>query len=275
MNQFSLPHQFIVYDFETIPDEDLILSVYGQRYYQNKKPQSIEQLIELEKERKSSDDIFFKPPFQKVVSTGILHMIIDDDGNLRSNLKSTDPAKSEEHHLGAFWYLFGRSTQNVKPNKFPMLITFNGKQFDFPTLILRSMQYNFGVDWQEKDLIHIKKGISEYFIDYDKWENARPNYNAPFSKYNYDLSQKIGSPVGGLSTICKLNNISIKESGSGSEVWDYYKEQDFSRIQTYVEEDTIATTRLLFSYWKMISGYDPQICEQLDDMTMELDRLSS
>ena len=120
MNQFSLPHQFIVYDFETIPDEELILDVYAQRYYQNNKPTTIDQLIELEKERKASDDIFFRPPFQKVVSTGILHMVIDEDGNLRSNLKSTDPAKSEEHHLGAFWYLLGRSTQNVKPKDFPI-----------------------------------------------------------------------------------------------------------------------------------------------------------
>jgi len=268
--------QFIFFDLETIPDEDLILSIYPKKFHAERLKggqtiESYEEILRLEQERKQSENVFFPPPFQKIVSLGLLWAGVDDNGQVKVQLKATDPQKDEEHHLGAFWYYLGWCCSNASFYGYPFLVSYNGNKFDLPTLFLRSLNQNFETCWQDKDRDLIKKGLKEYFNDSDKWENNRPNYSKSFSKFNLDLMNLLASCPGGLKTLCHLCGISLKEEGEGSEVRNYFLDGQFEKIQNYVKEDVIGTAKLFLKYWNLGSALDPKMQEICQSIEQEID----
>ena len=133
--------------------------------------------------------------------------------------------KSEEEMLKAFW-------QGIK--NYTEFVSFNGRSFDVPFLILRSAKY------QIKPTINLMTS----------------RYNQNYGPKHYDLLDQLTYQgavrrKGNLHLFCRLFNIKSPKAGgiTGDDVDRLFREKKYLEIAEYNSWDLIATWEL-YKIWK-------------------------
>lgn len=138
---------------------------------------------------------------------------------------------SEKELLSQFWQLAERYTH---------FITFNGRQFDLPYLLIRSAVHNIRAG---KDLMR-----GRYL--YQQSPNAV--HIDLFDQLSFYGSMRIGS----LHTVCRAFGItSPKDDGlDGAKVPQYFKEKKYQEIAKYNAADLFAT-KALYEKWRKLLAF--------------------
>ena len=175
-----------VFDIETIPDAALIRNVLGYEgddYH-------VSMLAMKEQEEKSGSS-FLPLPFHKIVAVSAV--IADDFGMFR---KVSSIEGANEHEMVKNFLHFINQ-------KNPKLVSFNGRSFDMPLLMLRAMQYNLT--------------CSAYFeaenkeLNKNKWENYRARYSDRFHvdvmDHHFVPNLTLGEPI--VARICQVTDLPV------------------------------------------------------------------
>ena len=224
---------YLVFDIETIHDIEAIerseCPKLGLKDYSDYIKYKEKQLKPGEK------SVFVKLPFHIPVEISVSFINFE-----KGLFKITSlPNQSEEILINSFWEIFMKSRN-------PVLVTFNGRNFDLPVITMRSMKYQDIFS----DIARI--GICQYFDTNDKWENNGPNYTNRYSKYHVDLMEFSWGSRYSLSDVCGMLNIPVKTISGGNNINDLYYTGQTEIIQNYCIEDVLATSEL-FLYWKRLT----------------------
>ncbi|BCX79626.1 3'-5' exonuclease [Campylobacter sp. 19-13652] len=211
-----------IFDTETIPDVDALRAVYG---YEGDDASVMQQAFEVQKNKTGSE--FLPINFHKVVA--ISAVMADEFGKFErvNSIKAT----SEGELINKFISFI--NSQN------PRLISFNGRGFDMPMLMVRAMKYNLS--------------CPTYFDTSgdgkDKWTNYRSRYDGVFHLDLCDHIGDFGAARGiGLDAICKSVNIPGKYDTHGDDVFRLYLQDEIEKIEEYCESDTLNTYWLFLKY---------------------------
>lgn len=211
-----------VFDTETVPDVDALCAVYG---YNGSEADIMQQAFSAQKERTGSE--FLPINFHKVVA--ISAVMADEFGNFErvNSIKAADEGEL------IFKFISFINAQN------PRLISFNGRGFDLPMLMVRAMKYNLS--------------CPSYFETSgdgkDKWTNYRSRYDGIFHLDLCDHIGDFGAARGmGLDSLCKSLNIPGKYDTHGDDVFRLYLEGEMEQIEQYCESDTLNTYWLFLKY---------------------------
>ena len=213
-----------VFDIETIPDTRLIRDVLhfeGDDY-------TVSTLATKEQEEKSGTS-FLPLPFHKIVA--ISAVIADDFGQFRkvSSIEGSDEKAMIKNFLGFI----------NKHN--PKLISFNGRSFDMPLLMLRAMQYNLTCNaYFEVDNKELNK---------NKWENYRVRFSDRFHVDVMDHLCEFGAVRGlKLDHVCSMVGLPGKYDVHGDQVMELYYAGEIEKIKEYCESDVLNTYWLFLKY---------------------------
>lgn len=210
-----------IFDCESIPDTDLIrktLAFEGEDLEVNLKA------LGWQKEQSGSE--FLSLPYHKIVS--ICAVISDHYGKfIKVNKIDGENEKEMIHNFFAFIEKYE-----------PKLVSFNGKNYDMPLLVLRALKYNI-------------KAANYLDTQSDKWNN----YKTRFSELKHcDLFESFGSTRGlKLDTICAMADLPGKYDVHGDEVMKLYYEDKIEKIHEYCESDVL-NTYMLFLKYELIKG---------------------
>ncbi len=213
-----------IFDCETIPDADLIRKVF--LYEGDDKEVSLKALKKQEEESGSS---FLPVVFHKVVA--ISAVITDDFGSFKK--VSSIKANNEKDLIFEFLSFIDKNN--------PKLVSFNGRTFDIPMLMIRAMKYNISCpSYFEKENPIFNKS---------KWDNYRSRYSDRFHVDLMDHIAEFGAVRGlKLDTLCSLIGAPGKYEVSGDQVLDLYYENRFEKIREYCESDVLNTYWLYIQY---------------------------
>jgi len=207
-----------VFDCETIPDIELVKQHYD--ITQDDEILICEEAFFIQEEKTGSS--FLPIPFHKVVT--ISAVIGDEFGNFKK--VGTFKGSEEEIIRDFFKYI---------DTKKPKLISFNGRNFDLPMLMIRALKYNFS--------------IPAYFDNTNKWENYRSRYSENF---HIDLIEVLGSygAVKGLKldVVASMAGLPGKFDVHGDEVYKLYFDGELKAIEEYCESDVLNTYWLWLKY---------------------------
>ncbi len=245
-----------VFDIETIPDEELAVQVFGED------GDTFEDVLEKRRQKYKKDsieDVFLPPAFHQIICIGCFARLTNPDGTVERHLGAFSPEMGEKGILRAFWKTMGRLVSRARqfsdslpPEErpvIPSIITYNGKFFDIPAILARTLKYRdafLEAKIEDKD---VARGLSVFLDDGDRWEREKANYTHPYSRYNIDLIEMLGGrSKHTLYAMCSLCNIPVKTEGKGNEVLSYYKNGEFEKIARYCAEDVKATYVLYLNY---------------------------
>ncbi len=247
-----IPPFIIVFDIETIPDKRLAISVLG------KEGDTFNEVLERQRKKygkEKIEDVFLVPPFHQIISLSILLRFLKSDGAIERIWMAITPNLSEEEILKRFWKIMGVMIERAKVysknrpvSEYPYLITYNGKNFDMPVLVARTLKHKDFIVRQKLEDRAVARGLTVFFDDEDKWERDKANYTHRYSRYNIDLIEILGSHKYSLYTMCSLCHILVKTEGEGSEILSYYNNKEFERIARYCAEDIKATYLLYLNH---------------------------
>ncbi|BCD60721.1 MULTISPECIES: 3'-5' exonuclease [unclassified Nitratiruptor] len=218
-----------VFDCETIPDIELIrknFEVEGEDF------EAIHQA--LQQYEAKAGTTFLPHPYHKVVA--ISAVFADDFGRFKK--VGTFPGDDEKEIIESFL--------SYIDSKNPKLVSFNGRNFDIPMLLLRAMKYNLSCSaYFEQD---------NQMLNKSKWENYRSRYSESFHLDLMDVLSNFGAARGlKLDTLCQMAGIPGKFDVDGSQVLQLYYNNDLDKIQEYCESDVI-NTYLLFLKYELLKG---------------------
>ncbi|KAA6230147.1 3'-5' exonuclease [Campylobacter sp. LR264d] len=213
-----------VFDCETIPDTTLIKKIYG---FDGDDLEISQMAQSVQKEKTGSE--FLPIPFHKIVS--ICAVICDKFG--RFIKVDNINGENEEEMVKNFFHFVNKRR--------PRLVSFNGKGFDMPVLILRALKYNVKAH--------------AYLDTSEKWNNYRTKYAE--NKHcdlleilsNFNSSGRMT-----LDSICSMANLPGKYDISGDKVMELYYNNKLDKINEYCESDTL-NTYMLFLKYEFIKGY--------------------
>lgn len=218
-----------VFDCETIPDSHSLRKVFG---YDG---QDYEVAIKAQEEQEKLTGSSFLPVnFHKVVC--ISAVMADGFGKfLRVNTMKMD---SEKDAISQFLNFIDKFN--------PRLVSFNGRGFDLPMLMIRAMRYNlscysyFDIDNKE--------------LGKNKWENYKSRYDG---RFHLDLLDHISDfkAVSGLKldNLCVSLNLPGKFDTHGDEVLELYYNKELDKISKYCESDVL-NTYMLFLKYELLKG---------------------
>ncbi len=219
-DKFSHYRRFLVLDIETVPDGEMMDSVMEEK----------------ERERYREGE-FIHPAYHRVVAISVMRASGGDVEDFCSCASGDESAL-----LMAFWRIFADSIDvDDEGGNFPVLITVNGKGFDIPVILLRSLKHahDFG-DRERKAVIHFTD------MSADRFDMHHPNYGSPFTRYHIDLARDVFGHRVSLRKLAYLSGIPVKVEGKGEEVASYFLDGDLERIARYCAED-VKVTALVFS----------------------------
>jgi predicted PolB exonuclease-like 3'-5' exonuclease len=213
-----------IFDCETIPDVALARSEFdieGSDFEVSKRA------FEIQEEKNGYS--FLPLPFHQVVA--ISAVITDDFGKFEK--VSSIHGENEKEMIENFL--------NFINKKEPKLVSFNGRAFDMPMLMVRAMKYNLSCPaYFEKENRELNKS---------KWDNYRSRYS---DRFHVDLMDHIGEfgAVRGLKldTLCKMAGLPGKYDVHGDEVTELYYNQETKKIKEYCESDVLNTYWLYLKY---------------------------
>ncbi len=207
-----------IFDCETIPDIELV-----KKNYEITKDDEILICEEafLAQEKKTGSQ-FLPIPFHQVVT--ISAVITDENGSFR---KVGTFKGSEEEIIDSFFKYIDK--------KQPKLISFNGRSFDMPMLLVRALKYNLS--------------IPAYFDNTNKWENYRNRYSEDFHTDLIEVLGNYGAARGlKLDTLSQMAGLPGKYDVSGDEVYKLYFNKEYKKIEEYCESDVLNTYWLWLKY---------------------------
>ncbi len=241
-----------IFDCETIPDVELAKSEFG---LEGEGAQVSVEAFRLQEEK--SGHSFLPLPFHQVVA--ISAVICDDFG--RFDRVSTIGGESEKEMIEGFLGFIDK--------KQPKLVSFNGRAFDMPMLLLRAMKYNLTCPaYFEKENRDLNK---------NKWDNYRSRYS---DRFHVDLMDHIGEfgAVRGLKldTVCKMIGLPGKYDVHGDEVVALYYANEIEKIKEYCESDVLNTYWLYLKY-ELLKGNltKEEYLSNIDDMSKKLESKKS
>lgn len=225
-----------VFDIETVPDIELIKKDLPESDHLS--DIEISQIaMENQKEKTGSD--FLPIYLHKIVS--ISSVIADDYGHFIKvgNFDKSSIEIDEKKIIEEFLNFLNKSQ--------PKLVSFNGRGFDLPVIMLRAMRYNLNA------LAYYEQDNPKY--NKNKWENYRQRFS---EKFHTDLLDSLGS-FGmirslKLDNICSMLNIPGKYDMSGDQVYKIFydnsleQKNKIEKIQEYCQSDTLNTYWLYLKY---------------------------
>ncbi len=207
-----------IFDCETIPDLELAKQNYDVT--QTDEILMCEEVFYAQEEKTGSS--FLPIPYHQVVT--ISAVIAKDDGSF---IKVGTFNGDEEEIITEFFDFINK--------KKPKLISFNGRSFDMPMLLVRALKYNIS--------------IPAYFDNKDKWNNYRSRYS---EDYHLDLMDVLGGygAVRGLKldTLAQMSGLPGKFDVHGDEVYKLYFDGEIRKIKEYCESDVLNTYWLWLKY---------------------------
>lgn len=213
-----------VFDCETIPDSDLIRRVWGFS------GDDIDVSLEAFEYQKSISSSEFLPiMFHKVVA--ISAVLADEYGKFIR--VSTMKGQNEREILTKFINFINEHN--------PRLVSFNGRNFDLPMIMVRAMRYNISAPaYFEVDNRELNK---------NKWENYRSRYDGTFHIDLMDHISEFGSARGlKLDLLCAALNLPGKYDIHGDQVLELFYENNLEKINEYCESDVLNTYWLFLKY---------------------------
>ena len=213
-----------IFDIETIPDVDLIRKVFGFEG----DDYTVSSLALREQEEKSGSS-FLPLPFHKIVA--ISAVIADDFGIFRkvSSIEGLD----EKEMIKNFLHFINQ--------KNPKLISFNGRSFDVPLLMLRAMQYNLTCNAYFE--------VENKELNKNKWDNYRARYSDRFHVDLMDHLCEFGAVRGlKLDHVCSMVGLPGKYDVHGDQVMELYYANQLDKIKEYCESDVLNTYWLFLKY---------------------------
>jgi len=216
-----------VFDCETIPDIDLIRQNFEVGGLDDKEAIDAAQASYAQ----THNTTFLPLPYHRVVA--ISAVIADGFGRF---VKVGDFGKGRDDEQAIIEDFFAYiESQN------PRLVSFNGRGFDMPMLLIRAMRYNLSFPaWFDKNNPLLNK---------TKWENYRQRYAEEF---HLDLLDSMGS-FGAvrnlkLDTLCTMAGLPGKYDVSGDQVTDLYYAGALEKIREYCQSDVLNTYWLFLKY---------------------------
>lgn len=212
-----------VFDCETVPDADDLRRVYN---YSGDDLAVCKRAIE---ERKQSvGNGFLSVCFHKVVA--ISAVLASIDGSFKR--VSTIEGESERERIAKFL--------DFLQKKKPLLVSYNGRGFDLPMLMMRAMKYNLNA--------------AAYYDIKDKWSNYRARYDIT---HHIDLLEQFcefgATSRMGLNEVCNCLALPGKTSVSGEDVLELFYQNKTAQINEYCESDTL-NTYWLFLKFSLLRG---------------------
>ncbi len=218
-----------VFDCETIPDIELIRKTFdvgGEDFEATKQA--------LAQYESKNNTTFLPHPYHKIIAISVV--FADDYGRFKK--VGTFPGESEEEIVAAFLRYIDK--QN------PRLVSFNGRSFDMPVLLMRALKYNLSCPaYFEQD---------NQILNKTKWENYRSRYSEQFHLDLMDVLGNFGAVRGlKLDTLCQMIGIPGKFDVSGDQVMELFYANELQKIEEYCESDVL-NTYLLFLKYEMLKG---------------------
>ena len=214
-----------VFDCETIPDVELVRSQFDI-----KSESDLDASIEAQKAYEEKKKTTFLPiPFHKVVA---ISAVIGDEFGVFKKVSSIEGENEKEMIENFIKFI------NVKN---PKLVSFNGRGFDMPMLMVRAMKYNIQAPaYFEVDNRSLNKS---------KWENYRTRYSDKFHIDLQDHISEFGAVRGmNLNLLCQMMGIPGKFDVSGDQVMELYYQNEIDKIKEYCESDVLNTYWLYLKY---------------------------
>jgi predicted PolB exonuclease-like 3'-5' exonuclease len=238
-----------IFDCETIPDLEMVRKFYT--IYSEDEYMICQEAFDAQEEKTGSS--FLPLPFHQVVT--ISAVIADDFGNF-IKVGTFAKGKEEKGIIEEFFKFID--------SKNPKLVSFNGRSFDIPMLLIRAMKYNISLPtYFEVDNPSLNK---------NKWDNYRARFSENFHN---DLLETIGNygAVRGLKLdeICYMAGLPGKFDVHGDEVTKLYFDGESEKIEEYCESDVLNTYWLYLKY-ELLKG-NLNIKEYEDIMKLFFDKI--
>lgn len=213
-----------VFDCETIPDAALIRKSF---FIDGADVEVSVEAFRLQEEKAGSS--FLPLPFHQVVA--ISAVMCDDFGAFKK--VSSIEGKNEKEMLENFLNFIDRHN--------PKLVSFNGRNFDMPMLMIRAMKYNLSCPAYFE--------VDNKMLNKSKWDNYRYRFSDRFHVDLMDHISEFGAARGlNLNTLCSMMSIPGKFDVSGDQVHTLYYENKIKEIQEYCESDVLNTYWLYLKY---------------------------
>jgi predicted PolB exonuclease-like 3'-5' exonuclease len=214
-----------IFDVETIPDVELVKTSFDITA-------SSDYDISLEafdlQEQKSGSSFL---PITYHKSVAISAVICDEYGQF--DRVNTIEGDTEEELLRKFLAFID--------TKSPKLVSFNGRGFDLPMLMLRAMKYNLSC--------HAFYDNNSSHLNRTKWDNYRYRFNEKFHIDLMDSMSEFGAVRGlNLDTVCAMVGLPGKYDVHGDQVVDLYYNNEIEKIREYCESDVLNTYWLYLKY---------------------------
>ncbi len=216
-----------IFDCETIPDIDLIEQTFDVT------GDSDLSIIKAAQEQYAGEKntTFLPIPYHRLVA---LSAVIADEFGRFIKVGDFGEGRDDEESIIRHFFRFIE-------DKNPKIVSFNGRGFDMPMLLLRAMKYNISFPaWFDQ---------SNPMLNKTKWENYRQRFAENF---HMDLLDSIGS-FGAvrnlkLDTLCTMAGIPGKYDVSGDQVLDLYYDEKLDLIKEYCQSDVLNTYWLYLKY---------------------------
>ncbi len=213
-----------IFDCETIPDTDLIRTQFG---LEGEDAAITEEAFRIQEEKSGSS--FLPVPFHRVVA---ISAVITDDFGQFVRVSSME-GESEQEMLENFLGFIDKHN--------PKLVSFNGRTFDMPMLLIRAMKYNLScAAFYDKE---------NQVLGKSKWDNYRYRYSDRFHVDLMDHISEFGAVRGlKLDLLCNMAGIPGKFDVSGDQVHTLYYQGKLDEIKAYCESDVLNTYWLYLKY---------------------------
>ncbi len=265
---------YLVFDIETISDTEMI-DLVGK----DKDKEKLECMRRGDQngENGTAQNTFLLPHFHHIVavSTLIIKPHSETPESRHFSVDLTAAYGAEKDLVRHFWQRFrdamlistrkddtGENPETiVNISSFPCLVSFNGKSFDMPAIVARTLKHFKFLNEYDRTRIAL------YHDSFDTWENTTTNYRHRYTKYHVDLCWEMTGSSISLAAACHLAGIPAKTEMDGKNVWKAYQEGKQQEIARYCAEDVLATAQL-FSVWNEVflgSRYNFPARDELSD----------
>lgn len=229
-----------IFDIETVPDVKLLRQTLGTLSENKSNIEVCQMAFDMQREKSGSD---FLPIYLHQI-VAISSVIADEFGHFvkvgNFGKKQKPDSSSYERDL-----IFDFLNYINKHN--PRLVSYNGRNFDLPTIMLRAMRYNLSATaYYESDNPKFNK---------NKWENYRQRYSERFHTDLLDTLGHFGAVRGmRLDDICSMLSIPGKYDISGDFVHHIYYDESknidekINQIETYCQSDVLNTYWVYLKY---------------------------
>ena len=213
-----------IFDCETIPDASLVRKSFG---LEGSDAEVSEQAFILQEEKSGSS--FLPLPFHQVVA---ISAVMTDDFGAFQKVSSID-GENESTMIKSFLNFIDKHN--------PKLVSFNGRNFDIPMLMIRAMKYNLSC--------HAFFEVENKMLNKSKWDNYRYRFSHKFHVDLMDHISEFGAARGlNLNTLCTMMGIPGKFDVSGDQVHKLFYDKKITEIKEYCESDVLNTYWLYLKY---------------------------